>query len=325
VELRQIRYFITVAEVGNLTHAAEQLFITQPALTRQIQALERELGVSLFERKNRRLALTYAGEYFLSRTRPWVEQLSETNLMMQELSHGATGILRVAAASIPMYTVVLPAAAKFRVRWPRFHIQLSEEPFGSAVSLVERGDVDLSVGVRLGGSERLHSEVLYKSRLYALVSPDHHLAGRTYLMVEELARENLFLTRASGATQLSREFMLHIHGLHTPAITECDLTESKFRAAELGFGVATSTDSVSYQGFALEAIPLLDGDRQVDFQVAVTWDSRQTLAETTKEFIESLRESGAQRQTVGYAPWAGADSEGEVTLSALGSASSSDG
>jgi DNA-binding transcriptional LysR family regulator len=305
VELRQIRYFITVAELGNLTHAAERLFITQPALTRQIQALERELGVSLFERKNRRFSLTYPGEYFLSRVRPWLEQLAETSLMMQELSQGATGILRVAAASIPMYTVVLPAAAKFRERWPRFHVQLEESPFGTAVSLVERGDVDLAVGVRLGGSERLHSEPLYRSRLYALVAPDHHLAGRTHLLVEELARENLFLTRATGATQLSREFMLHLHGLHTPSVTECDLTESKFRAVELGLGVGTSTDSVSYQGFCLKAIPLLDGDRQVEYQVMATWDSRQPLAETTKEFIAFLKECGEQRQTPGYTPWAG--------------------
>jgi LysR family cyn operon transcriptional activator len=305
MDLKQIRYFVAVAELGNVTRAAERLFIAQPALSRQIQALEEELGVALFERKNRRLSLTYAGDVYLNQMRSILQQLGQANTLIEEVGKGAVGILRVAATPIPMFSVVLPAVARFRENWPRFHIKLTELPTGSAIPLIEQGQADLAVGSPLTNVSDLSWTVLYDARLFALVSIRHPLASRPFVTVQELSHENLLLHKTSETTRLTRNLLLHIPDIRASAVLESDLSENLLRAAELQLGIAVVTDSLEYSSYALRAIPIHDGDNQVSFQVVAAWDAQRNLPGPTHDLIALLKEFGAHRPANGYVPWIG--------------------
>jgi LysR family transcriptional regulator, transcription activator of glutamate synthase operon len=303
MEFRQLQYFVTVADLGKMTLAAKRLFVSQPALSLQIAALERELGVSLFARKNRQLVLTRAGELLLAEVRPALTQLAQARILMEEIGKGMTGFLRVAAAVVPMRYLVMPAAAELRSQLPQFSIQLVEEGYGSVMSLLERGDVDLAVGNFLPSLNTVHSESLCTVYMYGLLSPGHRLAGRTYLTVEELAHEDLILQKAGQATRFMHESLLHLYGLHASSVFESHDHETLLAAAERGLGVAVTSDLVPYDGYELTSIPVVHRDKQVELQTVLAWDSRRDLPEGAARFIGLVKEISNRRQISGYQPW----------------------
>jgi DNA-binding transcriptional LysR family regulator len=205
MNLNQLVTFSVVAECGQISRAAEELFIAQPAVSRQIRALEEELGVSLFERHRggRQLTLTYAGEILLNHVRVLLGEVAHTRRRMDEVKRGAAGLIRIAAGPVILRYVVTPAVAKFRRDWPDTDLRVIEAEYESVFSLVEDGTADLAVGVVLPDMLTLQWEDLYNARLYALVSPTHRLATRPHLEAEELAIEELLLLKTGGSARLT--------------------------------------------------------------------------------------------------------------------------
>ena len=110
MELRHLRYFVAVAEELHFGRAAEQLRISQPPLSQQIQALEQELGVRLFDRTNRRVALTDAGRLFLEETRRTLAQVDKSVDVARRAEQGEIGELKVGFTSSAPFTSILPRA-----------------------------------------------------------------------------------------------------------------------------------------------------------------------------------------------------------------------
>src|SRR5690349_6079022 len=108
MDIEELRCFSTLAETRNMTAAAQRLFISQPALSRRIKALEEELGIALFDRKrgSRRLSLTYAGEQLLEQAQGLEAQMQQAHTVMDGLRRGATGLLRVAATPAALRYIV---------------------------------------------------------------------------------------------------------------------------------------------------------------------------------------------------------------------------
>jgi LysR family transcriptional regulator, cyn operon transcriptional activator len=304
MELRQLRYFVAVANLGSVTLASERLFVTQPALSRQIQTLEREIGISLFERKNKRLTLTDAGQLFLTQAQGVLQQIEKTRTVMEEARKGTSGFLRVAAPPITMRYVVLSAIAAFRQLWPSVDVQISEVGKAPVMSLVEHGDIDLGVGAPITGLRNLRWEPLYTARWYALLAPTHPLAGHTSLTVEELAREQLLLFKSGQASHFLWESVIPLHGLLGGAsVFESDVAETIFSAAELQLGIAIVSDTVPHPGNGLTTIPALFNGLQLESSMGVAWHTQRRLGEATKDFIRILKAEAERRPTAGYAPW----------------------
>jgi DNA-binding transcriptional LysR family regulator len=302
MELKHVRTFVAVAETGTVTIAAERLFMAQPAVTRQLQALERELGVSLFERKKQRLLLTFAGETFLAEARQLLNQAARVTSVMEEVRTGATGVIRVAAGPVPMHAVVLPATARFRLALPRVKIQLTEASGGTAMSLLDHGEVDLAVCPPPPRGSRVRWAPLYRPRLYALVSPTHPLSQRRFLTVRELSDEDVLLVRTNLIDQLPNLFPKG-GDPQFKSIFESELTETVLRAAEMGIGVAITTDSISCHGYDLKALPLLNSGRHFSLHMGVARDENATTTQAVGEFVRLLMESAGRLPTEGYTPW----------------------
>ena len=140
MDLLQLRYFRTVARLEHMTRAAQELYISQSSLSKTITHLERELGVSLFDRQGRQVRLNQYGKAFLRRVEQVFTVLDDGQRELADLAAGKQG--QVALASMNVY--LLPGLLQaFRERYPGITIRLFGNPRQESLAQLERGEVDL--------------------------------------------------------------------------------------------------------------------------------------------------------------------------------------
>jgi DNA-binding transcriptional LysR family regulator len=189
MELRHLRYFVAVAEELHFGRAAERLFIAQPPLSQQIQQLERELGVTLFQRTSRRVQLTPAGEGFLRDARRLLAGLDEAAEGARRAARGETGWLGIGFAASATYDLLPAVLRDFRARFPDVSLSLAElNAAEQARALHERA---IHVGFArpsVEDPEAVVGAVLREPFLAALPAA-HPLAGASPLPLSALASE----------------------------------------------------------------------------------------------------------------------------------------
>jgi DNA-binding transcriptional LysR family regulator len=179
MELRQLRYFVTVAEEESFTRAARRLHVAQPGISAQVRKLEDELGEPLLDRSDRSVRLTAAGVEVLPHARAALASAEAARSAVTELAGLTRGRVRV--GTVPSCPVVeLPGhLASFHRRFPGIDISLSEANGDDLVKAIEEGDIDVAVvGAAGEPNPRLRRVELTDERLLAAVRRDHPLAGR---------------------------------------------------------------------------------------------------------------------------------------------------
>lgn len=167
MELRQLRYFVAVAEELHFGRAAKRLFISQPALSFDIRKFEETLGVQLLSRTNKAVALTNAGEVLLGEARRLLLQAAEAERLTVRSASGLAGRLRIGFVHSMLYRGLPDAVRRFEADYPGVEIVLSEMNTQAQVQAVQRGQIDLGyahwgrfpprgrIGARLCGAVRL--------------------------------------------------------------------------------------------------------------------------------------------------------------------------
>jgi DNA-binding transcriptional LysR family regulator len=203
MELRHLRYFLAVAQEGNVTRAAEKLGIGQPPLSQQILALEREVGVALFRRTGHGVTLTEAGEALLADTRRLLDDAQNAMLNAQRAGRGETGHLNLGFTASSAFNPAVPAAIRaFRNAYPGVGITLMEGNTTQLLGHLEKERLDLAF-LRPG----LHSfagVALYQIALEPMkvvLPATHPLAGKQSLRLSALAGESfVFIPREASPT-----------------------------------------------------------------------------------------------------------------------------
>jgi DNA-binding transcriptional LysR family regulator len=186
LELRQLRYFLAVAEELHFTRAAERLHMGQPALSARIRDLERVVGTPLFRRSTRRVELTAAGEALLPHARAALEAARRAGDALERARQGAVGPLPlglVAGTQTPLTSRVL---STFSERYPDVRVDPIEHDFSDPSAGARSGDVDISLVCAPMDETGLVLEPLERRRLVAVVSERHPLAGREEIAVADL-------------------------------------------------------------------------------------------------------------------------------------------
>lgn len=191
MELRHLRYFRAVAEQLNFSRAAEQLHVAQPALSRQIRALEEELGTTLLDRNHARVHLTDAGRTFYSHTCKILAQVDIATASVREVGEGAAGEL-IVCNDWHLGGPLVPAALnEFRQKFPRAEVVLHDRKLQDQLALVCDRRVHLGFAVRelIGGRRELEQLLLFRSDLVVVFPPNHPMSGRKKVRLAELAEE----------------------------------------------------------------------------------------------------------------------------------------
>ena len=178
--LVQLRHFVVLADVGSFVQASAALFLTQPALTRSIHALEEELGGSLFDRLGRRISLTPFGDEVLARARRLVSDAEALKQAGQALHAGLIGQLRVGLSSAPGALLSTPLMLHMAEHHPRLQIQISRGNTAVLLHALREQHLDAAiVDIRdMRPSAELQVSLAFELNAGFLVRPDHPLAQR---------------------------------------------------------------------------------------------------------------------------------------------------
>jgi DNA-binding transcriptional LysR family regulator len=188
MDLRQLEYFVAVAEERNFTRAAERVHISQSGVSAQIRQLERELGAELFDRSARTVALTVAGKAALDHARAALAAAGAIGQAVGEVTDLIRGRLTVGMVIGCTVTPLFDALAAFHRAHPGVEISLSEENSDRLIEGVRAGTIDLAlVGTATATPESLDALTIVSERLALVVPAAHPLAGRERVRLRDLA------------------------------------------------------------------------------------------------------------------------------------------
>src|SRR5688500_5685779 len=202
MEIRQLRAFVSIAELGTFTAGAQRVHVTQAAISMQIRQLENELGARLFVRAPRRVMLTEAGEQLLHRARQILRDHDAALDEIAELAGAERGRLRIGSASAMVTTDILPKLLK-EVRKQHAGAEVSVVS-GTSEALVQQilaGEVDLAFVSLPVEARGINTERLSEDQLVAIASPRHKLARQRTISAYTLAGEKLILGERGGNTR----------------------------------------------------------------------------------------------------------------------------
>jgi DNA-binding transcriptional LysR family regulator len=193
MELRHLRYFIAVGENLHFGRAAEQLHISQPPLSRQIQQLEEELGVALFARTNRRVELTSAGRQLLAEAKPLLAQFENLKVQVGETAAGRLGKLAIGFISVADYHVLPSLLREFQSRYPNVILNLREATTDMQLNALRDGDIDIGIVLAPLADAALQFRPLFKEELVAVLpSSDEDIRDSSFakaISVRELVEQ----------------------------------------------------------------------------------------------------------------------------------------
>jgi DNA-binding transcriptional LysR family regulator len=191
---KQLRAFVMVVKLGTLTRAAEALFVSQPTVSLQLQALERELGVTLVERRSRRVNLTDAGETLYELARPLVEGWETLDRDFQARVKGLRGGRLVIAAGTSTIQYLLPELVRaYRERFPAVQLQLANVTGKDGLALLRADQADFAVGSMLDVPNDIAWAPVQHYDPMLIMPLDHPLAGKDRIVLEDLSPYGLIL------------------------------------------------------------------------------------------------------------------------------------
>ena len=307
MDLGQLEAFLQVNEHHSFSRAADALGLTQPSVTARIQALERGLGETLFERNGRGVALTEAGGSFLPHAQRVLEALQDGRDAIQSVRQLELGTLRLGAAPT-ISTYVLPELLKeFQSRYPRLEVSLRTEYSQQIVQMVLADEVQL-------GLERAitHPEVLtiplYQDEVVLIVAPKHPFAQREAVSIDDIGSQALIMfNRGSGYYKLV-DNALHEAGLLVSPTMELDNMEATKKMVEEGLGIAILPKAAverELQDGGLRQIRV-DGMTMPQREIALIYRKGRPLSRAAQAFVQLLEERyNIKAPSVKRAPAAG--------------------
>lgn len=245
--LWEIECFVAVAEELHFSNAAKRLHISQPPLSRQIQALEKKLGVQLLRRKTRTVELTLPGEVFLQDAREILRHLDRASSAAHRSGGGETERLRLGFISALLGSDLMEVLRSFRDRRPTCQLELLDLPAADQFSRIQNGTLD---GGLIGGVPAKHSSdlkfLVWKTERWLVGLPERHPSSvKAVLSLQELRNEKWVLTSRATAPAFRERIdkLCTAAGFRPRVVLESDRTQAVLAmvAAENGIGMFTET------------------------------------------------------------------------------------
>ena len=187
MNFKHLQTFVTICECGTVSRAAAQLRITQPALSRRIEALQNELSLRLFDNRGRRLSLTSEGKEFLRHSRALLAQAEAVLATGRALGDGRAGVLRVGGAPHTLAAFFPSFVTEYEKQNPDVRVRLFEAGAAKLLTMIEHGELHFAVTLALG-HDHLAKQLLPAVQLLTLTAPRSPYGGHGRVEVGKLAR-----------------------------------------------------------------------------------------------------------------------------------------
>lgn len=289
MEINHVRSFLAVVNTGSFSAAADEHYTTQSSISKQIIALEKELGVQLFDRSKRKIALTEAGETFLKYAR---NLNADYQSMLAELSrYKTTPNFSIIAIPVIAQYGIITHLARFKNAYPKLNFTLDEREAALILPALDNRQYDLAFIRDYALDREIHSFLeIARDKLQVVVSKNHHLAGRKSVALAELADEN-FIMFDKGT--IIHELMLDAcrRAGFEPRIFYASLRiESILGLVASNSGIALMMEKILayHQPADLVAIPLQE---TIESNLVLTWLKNKKLTQPARVFIEFIQKS----------------------------------
>lgn len=296
MELRHLRYFIAVAEELHFGRAAASLGISQPPLSQQIQALEQELGARLFERTNRRVALSEAGRLFLDEARVVLAQVDKAADVARRAQLGELGELKIGfTSSAPFNSSIPKAIYAFRQAYPAVHLELLEMSSRDVVAAVDDESIEIGLIRPFALPESVDALELFREPLVAVVSSAHPLAtanARGIHLAELADQPFVFFPRSYGSGLYAQLLQLTQQAGFSPRFSQ-EAAEAMTIIGLVAAGLGVSVLPASFQWMRIDGVvyrPLLDRDAMTAVWLIQRKGRRSAMAQAFAELLS--REAG---------------------------------
>ena len=241
MELRHLRYFLAVGEALNFTKAAARLRVAQPAMSRQIQDLEDEIGVDLLRRSPRGVALTAEGKLFLEEVRELLKRVDESVEKIRALARGEYGELHIGYSSVPTAEILPPALAAFRKAVPDVKLLLHDLSSEELIAGLHNATLELAIMVQPTGKQTpgIEFELLRTYPWCVALSAAHPFARLKSISLEKLAAQPLVVLRRKDYSEyhgILERILAPISAKPRIAV-ECDSASSVITEVEAGRGI----------------------------------------------------------------------------------------
>lgn len=295
MNLQAVLYFLTVAQTQSFSKAAEQLYVTQPAISRQIKSLEAKLGMTLLKRNTRQVRLTEAGEKCLPHMREMLSAYEKINRIAETHSQAVQGDLRIAYPNLFAIMLLGNVLKTIQTKYPALHIHLWQVPALQTASSLENAQADCAIGLKeiFKSNEMLAIKTIKAGHMVAVLPPDHPLADRKELVYKDMQSSTLIVHAMEREqmqdTGLAYDFSAH--GIGEERLIQEARTEDIFADIAVGKGIGLMPDGLfCYSITPLVAIPIVDTLLEND--VVIAWkksDSRASIAALLVE-LKALEE-----------------------------------
>lgn len=286
MEIKQVQYFLAVATTGSFSAAADELYITQSSISKQIIALEKELGFPLFDRSRRKISLTQAGETFLKHAR---NLNVDYQTMLADLSkYKSTPYFSIIAIPVIAQYGITTHVAQFKSAHPKLDFTLDEREAATILPALNNHQYDLAF-IRDYDLDRETFSFLEiaRDKLQVVVSKNHHLAGRQSIALAELADENFIMfDKGTIVHELTMDACRQVG--FEPRIFYASLrVESILGLVVSNSGIALMMEKILayHQPHDVVAIPL---DENIESNLVLAWLKTKQLTQPARVFIEFM-------------------------------------
>jgi DNA-binding transcriptional LysR family regulator len=293
MDLKRLNTFVTVAELGTVLKAAQQLHITQPALSRQISGLEQELGFQLFERVGRRLLLTPRGEQFLADCRSLLGHAETLGERAKSLRRGDIQVLRVVASSEPIEALFPTFLHRYAEKHPAVQIALVEADPGAHLDMLERGEAHVAANVLNVvqiDPQRFSSYPMPHFHVLAACAPSLGVLGGDTIDISRLGDQPLLVPRGNFATRILFDAACRLAGMRPNLFIESVSVHALLALAEEAHGVAIVPSIVQMEHRRLQVASVTHKREPLKIEPAIVWDKRRTLPRYAESFAKLLAE-----------------------------------
>jgi DNA-binding transcriptional LysR family regulator len=299
MELRDLRYFVAVAQHHNFSRAAEQLHVSQPALSEQIKKLEDELGVVLFERTSRGALLTDAGQALFPQAQTVLAQAEAAVDIARTVAHGVVGSLTLGFIDSAALAILPPLIRRFLERYPQVKLRLRELGTHQQLEAVEAGEIDVGIVRGPVWNPRLAGRRIATESLLVALPAHHRLADAKVVALGDLHDEGFITYPAERHAGLYEEMLrlCHTAGFDPRIVQEASEISTICALVGAGLGVAIVPASVAALTLSGVVYRPLD-DPRAELERWAVWRDEAPFA-VVRAFVGSLDAEDAPEGATG--------------------------
>ncbi len=295
MELRQLKYFVKVAELLSFSKAAKELYITQSTLSQQIKQLEDELDMALFFRNNHKVTLTEAGETFLEGAKKTLAEADDNKAKIMDLALGHRGVLNI-GVTYSFGSILTETVLAFKKEFPDVQLNICYRNVMELMELVSDGELDFALSFRSSEKyESVESHILFDNKLCIVVREDHPLTRKSIVRLADLEDYEVILPSIGLQARNAFDTIIAERNLNLKVAIEANEVNTILNLLRKSNYITVLSETVVLEHSGLVTVEI--DDAECSMEGCLHFCANRYRKRSTEEFIRLLSETKALRRS----------------------------